>query len=260
MPHRTEPVLRLTDIGLRYRGSAHAVLEGVDLDIVEGEIVSILGLSGCGKSTLLRLVAGLIAPTSGNVAWRAGKAPRLGFVFQEPALMPWLTVAQNVAEPLRLGLSPTSGEIIRERVARALDLVGLGTHGAIWPGELSGGMKMRVSIARALASSSEFLLMDEPFAALDEYTREQLNDDLLRIRDEQKLTILFVTHSVQEAVFLSDRLAVLSGTPARVSQEQDIEWRGTDGSKVRDGASFAALCRDVRSRLIHHAAVQELET
>ncbi|NKF24630.1 ABC transporter ATP-binding protein [Solimonas marina] len=212
------PALRLHGLSKRY-GSAAPVLAGIDLDIAPHSFVSLLGPSGCGKSTLLRLVAGLTAPSGGGIEWPrgAGRDARVSFVFQEPTLMPWATAARNVALPLRLqGLTAREA---RARATEALAAVGLAGAADAYPRELSGGMKMRVSIARALVTQPELLLMDEPFAALDEITRQKLSDDLLRLWQAQRFTTLFVTHSVFESVFLAQRILVMAPRPGRISAD-----------------------------------------
>ena len=196
------PLLRLAGIEKVFSNGVTA-LTGVDLAIRPGEFVSLLGPSGCGKSTLLKLIAALAAPTAGTIDWpqssydaEGAPEPALGFVFQEPTLLPWRTVADNVHLPLMLAGTPKRDA--RERVAEALALVGLSAFANAHPRQLSGGMKMRVSIARALVTRPKILLMDEPFAALDEITRIKLNDDLLELFSRQGLTVIFVTHSVYE--------------------------------------------------------------
>jgi NitT/TauT family transport system ATP-binding protein len=192
-------------------------LADVSLDVQEGEFLSVLGPSGCGKSTLLRLIAGLTKPTTGAIDWSAGKRRNLGFVFQEPTLMPWATALGNVMLPLRLA-GVDRGER-RERAAAALEQVGLAGFENAYPRELSGGMKMRVSIARALVTRPKLLLMDEPFAALDEITRFKLNNDLLELWRREGFTVIFVTHSVFESAFLSQRIAVMAARPGRVIEQ-----------------------------------------
>ena len=188
-------------------------LDRVSFGIGEGELVSLVGPSGCGKSTILRLAAGLTAPTGGIIRW-SGLRPRLGFVFQDAALMPWASVEKNVRLPLEL-LGVEEG-VVRRRVADTLALVGLTSFAQAVPRELSGGMKMRVSLARALAPEPRVLLMDEPFAALDEFTRERLNDELRGLWQSRGLTILFVTHSIYESVYLSSRVLVMRPRPGHV--------------------------------------------
>ena len=181
--------------------------------------MSLLGPSGCGKSTVLRIIAGLGAPTSGHVDWprsTGGRSNRpnnaIGFVFQEPTLMPWATVFNNVWLPLKLAGQSKSQS--RERVMEALESVGLADFANAYPRELSGGMKMRVSIARALVPRPQLLLMDEPFAALDEITRHKLNNDIIRLKERYGWTVIFVTHSVFESVYLSNRIVVMAARPA----------------------------------------------
>ena len=221
-------------------------LADVSLDIEAGGFLSVLGPSGCGKSTLLRLVAGLTPASAGTVEWPAGK-PDIGFVFQEPTLMPWATALANVALPLRLrGVGASEREA---RAAEALGHVGLAGFEHVYPRELSGGMKMRVSIARALVTAPRLLLMDEPFAALDEITRHRLNADLLALWEKSRFTVVFVTHSVFESVFLSQRIAVMAARPGRIVSDLAIDapYPRTEG--FRTSADYAALCRLVSARL-----------
>ena len=221
-------------------------LDGASLDVGQGEFLSVLGPSGCGKSTLLRIVAGLTPPSAGAIEWPAGKTD-LGFVFQEPTLMPWATALGNVALPLRLG-----GVARSEREARAADAlghVGLAGFEHTWPRELSGGMKMRVSIARALVTAPRLLLMDEPFAALDEITRHRLNADLLALWERTGFTVVFVTHSVFESVFLSQRIAVMSARPGRVLSEIAVDAPYPRTEAFRTSADYAARCRLASAQL-----------
>ena len=223
-------------------------LANVSLDVEAGEFLSVLGPSGCGKSTLLRLIAGLAEPTTGTIDWSddRGRAD-LGFVFQEPTLMPWATALANVALPLKLrGMAKSEREA---RAAEALDNVGLKGFERVWPRELSGGMKMRVSLARALVVQPRLLLMDEPFAALDEITRHRLNDDLLELWQQSGVTIVFVTHSVFESVFLSQRIVVMTARPGRVSAELAVTTPYPRNQAFRTSAEYAAWCRQASSRL-----------
>jgi NitT/TauT family transport system ATP-binding protein len=190
-----------------------AALHDLSAKIDAGDFVSLLGPSGCGKSTVLRLIAGLDQPSRGRVTW-PGSPPALGFIFQEPTLMAWASAATNAALPLELAGIPRRAA--RARARTALDQVGLGGFADALPGELSGGMRMRVSIARALVAEPTVLLMDEPFAALDEFTRIKLNDDLLQLWLARRFTAIFVTHSVFEATYLSQRILILSGRPGRL--------------------------------------------
>ena len=208
-------LLTLEDVGKRFANGV-AALSGLSFQVSEGEFVSLLGPSGCGKSTALRLIAGLLAPDHGAIGWQ-GARPELGFVFQEPTLMPWADALSNARLPL--DLKQASRADSEARAARALARLGLGDFLHAYPRQLSGGMKMRVSIARALAASPRLLLMDEPFAALDEPTRQSLNDDLLALSREDGITVIFVTHSVTEASYLSDRVLVMSPRPGRVKSE-----------------------------------------
>ena len=218
--------------------SGTAALAGVDLDVAEGEFLSLLGPSGCGKSTVLRLIAGLAAPSAGAVQRAPGVDGAIGFVFQEPTLMPWSRVLANVTLPLVV-----SGVPRPEAEARAMDAiarVGLGGFEHAFPRELSGGMKMRVSIARALAFRPRLLLLDEPFAALDEITRFRLNDDLRALWKEAGWTVVFVTHSVFESVYLSTRVAVMTGRPGRVAVSRAIDLPEPRGADTRVSAAFGA--------------------
>jgi NitT/TauT family transport system ATP-binding protein len=204
----------------------------LDLDIERGEFLSLLGPSGCGKSTALRIIAGLLAPTEGEVVWPEDK-PRIGFVFQDPTLMPWAKVRDNVRLPLDLARVPR--DEANSRAENALARAGLTGFSDAYPRSLSGGMRMRVSIARALAAKPQLLLMDEPFAALDEISRDALNENLLNLWREDGLTILFVTHSVYESTFLSTRIVTLTPRPGRIASEfrsaapssRTSEWRLT---------------------------------
>jgi NitT/TauT family transport system ATP-binding protein len=224
-----------------------------DLDVKRGEFVSLLGPSGCGKSTALRLIAGLTAPSSGKVSvshrtsdTRAGHS--VGFVFQEPTLMPWARVRDNVRLPLKLGHMPTAEA--DPRVAEVLAQVGLSEFADAYPRELSGGMKMRVSLARALVTRPDILLMDEPFAALDEITRFRLNNDLLELWRKLNMTVIFVTHSVFESVYLSQRVVVMSSRPGRINAEFRIDTPEPRVEDFRMSAGYAAYCREVSKALV----------
>jgi NitT/TauT family transport system ATP-binding protein len=219
-------------------------LKGLDLAIREGEFVSLLGPSGCGKSTVLRLISGLGDLSGGAIEW-SDRRGDIGFVFQDATLMPWATVFNNIYLPLRVrGVKKTDAT---PRVERAMEQVGLAGFGDAYPRELSGGMRMRVSIARALVAEPKILLMDEPFAALDEITRFRLNDDLLGLWASQRWTVVFVTHSVFESVYLSTRILVMSARPGRVCSEVLVETR-RDPS-FRTSAAYAEQCRTVSARL-----------
>ncbi|HSZ74294.1 MAG TPA: ABC transporter ATP-binding protein [Rhizomicrobium sp.] len=205
------PLLSLTSLAKSFANGV-AALGPLDLNINAGEFVSLVGPSGCGKSTALRVIAGLLAPSAGAVTFPNGK-PEIGFVFQEPTLMPWASALDNARLPLDLK-HMNRGEA-EARARTALARVGLFGFERAFPRELSGGMKMRVSIARALAAEPKLLLMDEPFAALDELTRQSLNDDLLKLWREDDLTVIFVTHSVFESAYLSSRVVVMTPRPGR---------------------------------------------
>jgi len=227
--------------------SGTLALDDLDLDIRAGEFLSLLGPSGCGKSTALRILAGLIEPTSGSINWRDGARVSAGFVFQEPTLMPWASVFDNVWLPLRLHGMSRSGA--RDDIEAALRLVGLENFSAAYPRELSGGMKMRVSIARALVQRPSLLLLDEPFAALDEITRLKLNDDVLRIRAELGATIVFVTHSVFESVYLSDRIAIFSARPGRIIETLHVDAKNPRDEDFRLSQDYARHCRAASAAL-----------
>jgi NitT/TauT family transport system ATP-binding protein len=229
-----------------------AALGPIDLQVRRGEFVSLLGPSGCGKSTALRLIAGLSAPTSGTAhvtrpaVKMSGDHP-IGFVFQEPTLMPWTTVSENVRLPLKLAHMQFSAA--KMRVDEALAQMGLSEFADAYPRELSGGMKMRVSLARALVTDPDILLMDEPFAALDEITRFRLNNDLLALWRNLRKTVIFVTHSVFESVYLSQRVLVMTSRPGRIATEIGIKTAGPRGEEFRTSADYAGYCRKVSDAL-----------
>jgi NitT/TauT family transport system ATP-binding protein len=258
-----EPALSETDtdaagLAVRLRAATKVYDNGVaalgplDLDVTKGEFVSLLGPSGCGKSTALRLIAGLGAPSAGtvNVSRRATRADGrhpIGFVFQEPTLMPWANVRQNVRLPLKLSHAPPAEA--DSRIEQALSQVGLADFADAYPRELSGGMKMRVSLARALVTDPDILLLDEPFAALDEITRFRLNNDLLDLWRNLHKTVIFVTHSVFESVYLSQRVIVMTARPGRLAAEFRIATAAPRGEAFRTSAEYAAYCREVSRAL-----------
>ncbi len=208
-------LLSLSNISKTFENGTLAIAQ-IDLNVLDGEFLSLVGPSGCGKSTALRIIAGLLKPDSGTVSY-PGEKPELGFVFQEPTLMPWATALTNTRLPLDLeGMNKAEAT---DKAVRALKRVGLGGFENAYPRELSGGMKMRVSIARAIAAEPKLLLMDEPFAALDEFTRQALNDDLLKLWDEDALTVIFVTHSVYESTYLSSRVIAMTPRPGRIAAD-----------------------------------------
>ncbi|NRA99912.1 MAG: ABC transporter ATP-binding protein [Rhodobacteraceae bacterium] len=225
-------------------------LKDMNLDVNEGDFISLLGPSGCGKSTALRLIADLIHPTKGQIKWANPRAANdLSVVFQEPALMPWATVEQNVYLPFRLSGKPLSA--VKSDIDEVLALVGLEKFHGAYPRELSGGMKMRVSIARAMVTYPKLILMDEPFAALDEITRFKLNNDLLALKDKINCTVIFVTHSVFESVFLSDRIVVMAARPGRVIDELYVDEAYPRTETFRTSAEYAAHCRRASDTLKH---------
>jgi NitT/TauT family transport system ATP-binding protein len=245
----TDCAVSLRAVGKRYANGVVA-LDRLDLDVRPGEFVSLLGPSGCGKSTALRIIAGLSEPTKGDVIWPRPDTPaserEIGFVFQEPTLMPWTTVAGNVRLPLDLQRIEATAV---PRVMAALARVGLTDFADVYPRELSGGMKMRVSIARALVTESMLLLMDEPFAALDEITRFKLNDDLLSLWQSLRKTVVFVTHSVFESVYLSSRIVVMTPRPGRVFTELRIDAPYPRDQRFRTSAEYGAFCRQASEAL-----------
>jgi len=239
-------LLTLTGVSKSFESGTRA-LESVDLSVNPGDFISLVGPSGCGKSTALRLIAGLIQPDKGEVAFPNGR-PQVGFVFQEPTLMPWARALDNARLPLDLeGMNRTKAN---ELAVRALARVGLAGFEKAFPRELSGGMRMRVSVARALAFGPKLLLMDEPFAALDDFTRQALNDDLLKLWAEDQLTVIFVTHSVYESAYLSSRVAVMTPRPGRIAADIALSSpRGREPS-YRLTTEFADSTRRITATLI----------
>lgn len=240
-------------------------LKDMNLDVRRGEFLSLLGPSGCGKSTALRIIAGLGGPSSGVIEWPASKINArglpegdIGFVFQEPTLMPWSTVFGNVYLPLRLaGVNKAAA---RPRIMETLASVGLADFEKSYPRELSGGMKMRVSIARALVTSPKLLLMDEPFAALDEITRQKLNDDVLRLWRGSGITVIFVTHSVFESAYLSNRIVVMKARPGQVhadlplatSNDRDANYRTSEEYRATTDRVSRALQEAIQRGAVSH--------
>jgi NitT/TauT family transport system ATP-binding protein len=244
----------LNNVSKQFSATSTPVLAGIGLSVERGEFVSIIGPSGCGKSTLLKLVAGLLPISSGKIMVN-GMTPKsarhfVSFVFQDATLLPWRTVEGNVA--LALELEEKGKAETAATVEKLLRMVGLSQVSGSYPRELSGGMKMRVSIARALATRPRLLLMDEPFAALDEMTRDRMNEELLRLREEQNWTVLFVTHSVSEAVFLSSRVLILAPHPGRVAHEVEIDLPYPRTAATRDSEAFDAMVNRT-SRLLREA-------
>jgi NitT/TauT family transport system ATP-binding protein len=244
------PMIEMTDVTKSY-GSARTVVDRFDLYVLKGEFVTLLGPSGCGKSTVLKLISGLTPPTSGTIRVD-GMLPKnaremTSYIFQDATLLPWRTVSQNVG--LGMELEGIGKDRRDDKISSLLELVGLGKVAKAYPRQLSGGMKMRVSIARALATNPRLLLMDEPFAALDEISRDRLNEELLRLRAEQQWTAVFVTHSVSEAVFLSTRIVVLSPNPGRIHEVVPVQLPAERNHKLRTAPEFDALVAQVSRTL-----------
>jgi NitT/TauT family transport system ATP-binding protein len=243
------PLVTLAGVAKQFKNGVTA-LARLDLTVRAGEFLSLLGPSGCGKSTALRLIAGLDERSAGRIEWAQGSntagsegargRPSIGFVFQDPTLMPWASVESNVFLPLRLENWPARDAAAR--IDEALALVGLADFKKAVPRELSGGMKMRVSIARALVTRPSLLLMDEPFAALDEITRFKLNDDLMRLKQEIGCTVVFVTHSIYESAYLSTRIAVMAARPGRIIAEIDIDAPLPRTEPFRREAAYLDAC------------------
>lgn len=254
MANNNDIEIMLKDIGMVYRtndGRDVTALTGVSMDIKKGEFISLVGPSGCGKTTLLRVIADLLSPTSGDIKI-AGETPkearlkqRYGIVFQNAVLYEWRTVKKNIMLPLEI--MHVSKKDQEERAMKMLELVGLTEFANHYPGQLSGGMQQRVGIARALAIQPEILLMDEPFSALDEFTREKLHEDLLRIWRKTNKTVVFVTHNISESVFLSDRVCVLSPHPGRLSALVDINLPRPRTMDMKNTAEFTELVAKVRN-------------
>ena len=250
---KSAPLVAIRRVSKQFSNGTLAVRD-VDLDLYAGEFLSLLGPSGCGKSTLLRMIAGLGETSAGSISWpqamtpdASSRASDLGFVFQEPTLMPWATALGNVVMPLTLkGIAKIEARL---RASEMLAAVGLGGFTASYPRELSGGMKMRVSIARALVTQPRILLMDEPFAALDEITRHKLNDDLLRLWEQQKFTAVFVTHSVFESVYLSQRIVVMAARPGRIMADLTVDAPYPRDEMFRTSADYARHCRTASDAL-----------
>jgi NitT/TauT family transport system ATP-binding protein len=245
---QSDTIVSLRAVGKTF-ASGTLALANLNLDVKDGEFLSLLGPSGCGKSTVLRMIAGLIDPTEGEIRWTNSR-PEIGFVFQDPTLMPWADVFHNVWLPLRLrGISSRQA---REKIEQTLAIVGLTAFASAYPRELSGGMKMRVSIARALVLRPQLLLMDEPFAALDEITRFKLSNDLLEIKADLGNTVIFVTHSVYESVYLSTRIAVMAARPGRFIEDITIAAPLPRNEEFRSEPLYNESCK-AASRALRRA-------
>jgi NitT/TauT family transport system ATP-binding protein len=243
----SQPLITLSQVNKFFDNGTHAI-QDLNLTINPGEFISLVGPSGCGKSTLLRIIAGLSDRSSGTIQWRSNTdQEHLAFVFQEPALMPWSTVKGNVNLPLKLaGLPKKAADYA---IKEALQLVGLENFADSYPRQLSGGMKMRVSIARTLVTSPTVLLMDEPFGALDDITRTQLNLELLNLWSQQNWTVIFVTHNIYEAVYLSNRVVVMAPRPGRVVADIPIDKPYPRSDKFRTSQAYAQYCQQVATEL-----------
>ncbi len=259
--HRPTPAVQVLSAEKTYPNGTQALLP-VDLTIEEGEFVTLLGPSGCGKSTLLKMVAGLLEPTDGRlqlwhkpVAQLDESGKKMAFVFQSPTLMPWASVQTNVRLPLDLAGVPRPEA--DGRVAEALALVGLSKFASALPRALSGGMQMRVSIARGLVTQPDLLLMDEPFGALDEITRHKLDADLLDLWRKKKLTVIFVTHSIHEAVFLSSRVVMMAARPGRVVEEFHIDAPYPRTADFMVSPEFSRYAKQLQDSLLRASADTE---
>ena len=238
----------------QFDANASPVFRELNLSIAEGQFVTIVGPSGCGKSTLLRLIAGLQSPTSG-ILERDPRATgqQIGFVFQHPTLLPWRTAEQNLRLPLELGtvdVRQSSTPAASKPLHELLEQVGLSAQDASKrPAQMSGGMQMRLSLARALVTNPHVLLLDEPFAAVDDFLRMRLQEDIRRLHEDRRLTTVLVTHNIQEAVFLSDQVVVLTGTPAEVKTSVPIAWSGSRDATFRDSDAFVSYLRQLSRSL-----------
>jgi NitT/TauT family transport system ATP-binding protein len=251
------PNISINDLSVRYRtkGSALTALEHISLDIPRNSFVSIVGPSGCGKTTLLKVLSGVLRPSSGEVKFdskslaEADLSGKIGYVFQRPLLLPWRTAIENVVLTLEVAKKHLGRE---ERLAEArkwLELVGLAGFEDRLPNELSGGMQQRVSLSRALAFRPPILMMDEPFAALDEITRETMQEELLRLWSITESSVIFITHSISEAVLLSERIVVMSARPGKVDEIIDVPFARPRGEELRGSAAFTELVQYIRHKL-----------
>lgn len=248
----TQPVLILREVSFTFDASSASgegleALEAVSLEVYAEEFVCLLGPSGSGKSTLLRLLAGLLTPTRGQIVFAAGRPARIGMVFQQANLMPWRTVLANIMLPLEI--QGVEAKLARQRALEMIQLVGLQGFEMAWPRDLSGGMAQRVALARALVHDPDLLLLDEPFGALDALTRERMWDELLRIWQERRKTVLMVTHSISEALFLADRVLVLSQRPGRVKLDLKVDLPRPRRDEMRYTAHFGQLAQRLKEAI-----------
>lgn len=251
---QTSPFIEFDNIGKSFQTQAGATVKALDdinLEIEEGEFISVVGPSGCGKSTLMRILAGLIEPTEGSSTIAGdivdGPSPHVGVVFQQPSLFPWRKILKNIMLPAEITGMPEKKA--RERATELLHTVGLDGFGDHYPYELSGGMQQRVGIARALLHDPKVLLMDEPFGALDAMTRETMGLELLKVREATKKTVFFITHSVNEAIFLADRVVVMAARPGRVTNIFDVDLPRSRELSMMNTPEFGALATEIRSLL-----------
>jgi NitT/TauT family transport system ATP-binding protein len=250
-----QPVVEVRHLTHRYPVGNETVgaLTGVDLTVNDGEFVAVIGPSGCGKTTLLSIIAGLLSPTGGQVSVfgsdtrAARRSQALGLVTQDPGLLPWLDVASNVLLTLDI-TGPHDGA--EEYVTELLERVGISRFARYYPGQLSGGMRQRVALARALVHHPRLLLMDEPFGALDEISREEMRFELLKVWEQEQMSVVFVTHSIREAVLLADRVVVLTGQPGRVKDVIEIDLDRPRTASLEDDPRYQSLLADVRGLLV----------
>ena len=249
----------------RFGAGTSPVFRELSLSIMAGQFITIVGPSGCGKSTLLRLIAGLQSPTSGTVTYHPQTTgQRIGFVFQHPTLLPWRTAEENLRLPLELGPSPKPGSADarisfppadQNALHQLLEQVGLSAQDALKrPAQMSGGMQMRLSLARALVTNPRLLLLDEPFAAVDDFLRMRLQEDIRRLHENRRLTTILVTHNIQEAVFLSDQVIVFSGSPAEVKASLPITWPGARDTEFRNSDQYVNYLRELSHSLTLQSA------
>lgn len=252
-PFPSQPAFTTRGMGIRFAGASFSTLENISLVVGAGEFLSLVGPSGCGKSTLLRLLAGLLKPTSGSVARSApaiGGRSSIGFVFQHPTLLPWRTAEANLQLPMELGSGSSPRQLTSSDCRELLHQVGLSPSDAgKRPGELSGGMQMRLSLARALATEPDVLLLDEPFAAVDDLLRLRLQEDVRRLHESRRLTTILVTHNLHEAVFLSDRVIVLSGSPSHIRSDISVRTSQARSPAYRESDEFYAFVKSVSASL-----------
>lgn len=248
------PIISARDVGKTFGGGAVVALQGASFDVAQGSFVSLVGPSGCGKSTLLRLIAGLIDRTSGSLSVHGrpvtGPHTDVGLMFQKATLLDWRTALENVLLPTEIARTPTAED--RRRAFDLLKMVGLGDFAFSFPSQLSGGMQQRVALARLLQTGADVLLLDEPFGALDEFTRERLNVELMRIVAEVRATTVFVTHNIVEAIFLADQVVVMSPRPGRISAIIEVPFERPRALSLQTSVEFNRIVEEVRSTLGEH--------